>query len=120
LFAYLPKQKVVATGDAVIEWSPLDWVPTLKRLEQLDFPHDHRTCQVAEKDWLRLFYSYIGHLVDVVKRHVTAGIPLKEIERLVLEEVAPFYEQPPSKYANCRPWRQAVLANIERVYAAVS
>ena len=63
LFVYLPKEKVVVTGDAVIEWSPfmgegypLDWVPTLKRLEQLDFTHmimGHG--QVAGKDWLRLF-----------------------------------------------------------------
>jgi cyclase len=128
LFVYLPKEKVVVTGDAVIEWSPfmgdgypLDWVPTLKRLEQLDFTHmimGHG--QVAGKDWLRLFYSYIGDLVEAVKCHATAGAPLDEIKRLVPAEVAPQYEKPLSKYADYRPWRQAVLANIERVYAAVS
>jgi hypothetical protein len=96
-------------------------VPTLKRLEQLDFTHmimGHG--QVAGKDWLRLFYSYIGDLVEAVKCHATAGAPLDEIKRLVPAEVAPQYEKPLSKYADYRPWRQAVLANIERVYAAVS
>jgi cyclase len=128
LFVYLPKEKVVVTGDAVIEWSPfmgdgypLDWVPTLKRLDQLDFTHmimGHG--QVAGKDWLHLFFSYIGHLVDAVKGHVTAGSPLNEIKRLVPEALAPQYEKPLSKYADYRPWRQSVLANIERVSATVS
>jgi glyoxylase-like metal-dependent hydrolase (beta-lactamase superfamily II) len=127
LFVYLPKEKVVVTGDAVIEWSPfmgdgypLDWVATLKRLEQLDFTHmimGHG--QVAGKDWLRLFSNYIEHLVDAVKRHASAGVPLADITRLVPEELAPQYEQPLSKYADYRPWRPSVLASIERVFAAV-
>src|SRR5207247_1715279 len=44
LFIYLPKEKVVATGDALIDWMPFlndgypeDWVQTLSSLEKLDF-----------------------------------------------------------------------------------
>ena len=44
VFIYLPKEKVVATGDALIDWMPFlndgfpeDWVQTLAALEQLDF-----------------------------------------------------------------------------------
>jgi cyclase len=128
LFVYLPKERVVITGDAVIEWTPfmgdgypLDWVRTLKRLEQLDFTQmimGHG--DVAEKEWLRMFYTYIGDLNEAVKRHAAAGVSLDEIKRLVPEEVAVKYEAPLSKYPDYRPWRRQVLANIERVYAAVS
>ena len=128
LFVYLPRERVVVTGDAVIEWTPfmgdgypLDWVRTLKRLEQLDFAQmimGHG--DVAGKEWLRMFYAYIGDLIEAVKRHAAAGVTLDEIKRLVPEEVAPQYERPFSKYPDYRPWRQQVLANIERVYAAVS
>jgi glyoxylase-like metal-dependent hydrolase (beta-lactamase superfamily II) len=127
LFVYLPKEKVVVTGDAVIGWSPfmgdgypLDWVPTLQRLEKLDFTHmimGHG--QVAGKDWLHLFSNYIGQLVDAVTRHVGAGVALPDIKRLVPEELAPRYEQALSKYADYRPWRPSVLASIKRVYEAV-
>jgi cyclase len=128
LFVYLPKERLVITGDAVIEWTPfmgdgypLDWVHTLKRLEQLDFTHmimGHG--DVAGKEWLRMFYSYIADLIEAVKRHAAVGMSLDEMKRLVPEEVAPRYEEPLSRYPDYRPWRTQVLANIERVYAAVS
>src|SRR5262249_20085639 len=44
VFVYLPKEKVVITGDAMIGWTPFmgdgypeDWAGTLDRLAQLDF-----------------------------------------------------------------------------------
>ncbi|PYN17327.1 MAG: hypothetical protein DME05_05070, partial [Candidatus Rokuibacteriota bacterium] len=44
LYIYLPKEKVVATGDALIDWMPFlndgypeEWVQTLTALEKLDF-----------------------------------------------------------------------------------
>src|SRR5258705_2851028 len=44
VFVYLPKEKVVVTGDAVIRWTPFmgdgypeDWVTTLDRLAELDW-----------------------------------------------------------------------------------
>src|SRR5436309_1546754 len=50
LYVYLPKEKVVATGDALIDWMPFlndgypeEWVQTLSALEQLDFTHITRS-----------------------------------------------------------------------------
>ena len=44
VFIYLPKEKVVATGDALIDWMPFmndgypeDWIQTLNALEKFDF-----------------------------------------------------------------------------------
>ncbi len=63
VFVYLPKEKVVITGDALIGWTPYmgdgypeDWVGTLDRLAQLDFTHiimGHG--DVVGREWLRTF-----------------------------------------------------------------
>jgi glyoxylase-like metal-dependent hydrolase (beta-lactamase superfamily II) len=46
VFIYMPREKVVATGDALIDWMPFlndgypeEWVQTLTALEQYDFTH---------------------------------------------------------------------------------
>src|SRR5262249_57500480 len=46
VFIYLPKEKVVATPDALIDWIPFmndgypeEWIQTLTALEQYDFTH---------------------------------------------------------------------------------
>lgn len=125
LFVYLPKEKVVVTGDAVIGWTPFmgdgypeEWVKTLQRLEQLDFAHmvmGHG--DVADREWLRFFRGYIADLVEAVRREAAAGAALDEIKRRVPDQLAPRYEQGLSRYGDYRPWRRLVLANIERVYA---
>jgi glyoxylase-like metal-dependent hydrolase (beta-lactamase superfamily II) len=127
LFVYLPKEKLVVTGDAVIGWTPFmgdgypeEWVGTLQKLEQLDFTHmimGHG--DVAGKDWLRFFRSYIADLIAAVRREAAAGASLDEIKQRVPDQIAPQYEQGLSRYGDYRPWRRLVLTNIERIYATV-
>ncbi len=127
VFVYLPKEKVVITGDAVIGWTPYmgdgypeDWVATLDRLAQLDFTHiimGHGA--PAGRDWLRTFREYIRDMVEAVREEVAAGATLEEVQR-VPPKLAPTYEKPFSTYGDYRPWRQGLLANIERTYAMVS
>lgn len=128
IFVYLPKEKVVVTGDCVIDWTPFmgdgypeDWARTLGRLEQLDFTHmlmGHG--EPAGKDWLRVFRGYIEDLVEAARREAAAGASLDEVKQRVPDLLAPKYERPFSRYGSYRPWRQLVLTNIERVYATVS
>jgi cyclase len=128
VFVYLPKEKVVITGDAVIGWTPFmgdgfpeDWVGTLDRLAQLDFTHvimGHG--DVAGRDWLGAFRSYVHDMVEAVRTEVAAGATLDETKQRVPEQLAPAHEKPFSAYGDYRPWRQLVLANIERTYAMVS
>jgi len=125
LFVYLPRDRVVVTGDAVIGWTPFmgdgfpeDWVKTLAKLEQLDFTHmimGHG--DVAEKDWLRFYRSYIAELIEAVRQEAGTGASLDEIKQRVPNRLAPRYEAGLSKYGEYRPWRRLVLTNIERVYA---
>jgi glyoxylase-like metal-dependent hydrolase (beta-lactamase superfamily II) len=128
VFVYLPKEKVVITGDAVIGWTPFmgdgypeDWVTTLDRLAQLDFTHiimGHG--DAAGREWLHTFRSYVHDMVEAVRREVAAGATLEEVKQRVSAKLAPTYEKPFSAYGDYRPWRLGVLANIERTYAMVS
>src|SRR6266446_2335005 len=127
VFVYLPKEKVVITGDAVIGWTPYmgdgypeDWVATLDRLAQLDFTHiimGHG--EVAGRDWLRTFRGYIHDMVEAVREEVAAGATLEEVKQRVPARLAPTYESPFSTYGDYRPWRAGLLRNIERAYAMV-
>src|SRR5213593_2069439 len=128
VFVYLPREKVVVTGDAVIGWTPFmgdgypeDWCGTLDRLAQLDFTHiimGHG--EIAGRDWLRTFRSYVHDMVEAVRHEVAAGATLDDVKQRVPEKLAPAYEKPFSKYGEYRPWRAGLLANIERTFAMVS
>jgi glyoxylase-like metal-dependent hydrolase (beta-lactamase superfamily II) len=129
VFVYLPKEKVVVTGDAVIGWTPFmgdgypqDWPDTLRRLEQLDFDRmilGHG--QVAGRDWLRTFRGYVEDLVEAVRREVWAGATLEETKERVRDALAPKYEAALTREGGTyRPWRTLVLANVERAYQMVS
>src|SRR5260370_16202389 len=87
VFVYLPKEKVVITGDAVIGWTPFmgdgypeDWVGTLDRLAALDFTHiimGHG--RVVDRSWLRSFRAYVHDTVEVVRQEVAACSTLEEV-----------------------------------------
>ncbi len=128
VFVYLPKEKVVITGDAVIGWTPFmgdgypeEWVGTLDRLAQLDFTHlvmGHG--EVAGREWLRTFRGYVHDMVEAVRREAATGATLDQVKERVVAQLAPAYEKAFSTYAHYRPWRAGALANIERAYAHVS
>jgi cyclase len=128
VFVYLPREKVVITGDAVIGWTPFmgdgypeEWVATIDRLAALDFSHlvmGHG--DLAARDWLLTFRGYVHDLVEAVRREAAAGATLDEVKRRVPDQLAPIYEKPFSRYGEYRPWRQLILGNIERAFAQTS
>jgi cyclase len=128
VFVYLPREKVVITGDAVIGWTPYmgdgypeDWAGTLDRLAQLDFTHiimGHG--DVVGRDWLRTFRAYVHDMVAAVRKEVAAGATLDEVKQRVTAALAPTYETPFSTYGEYRPWRTGLAGNVERTFAMVS
>jgi glyoxylase-like metal-dependent hydrolase (beta-lactamase superfamily II) len=128
VFVYLPREKTVITGDALIGWTPYmgdgypeDWVGTLDRLAELDFTHvvmGHG--DVADRDWLRIFRGYVGDMVAAVRAEAATGATLAEVTARVTAKLAPTYEKPFSAYGDYRPWRAGIAANIERTFAMVS
>jgi len=128
VFVHLPKERVVITGDAVIGWTPFmgdgypeDWVSTIDRLAEL--PWDTLIMghgEPAGRDWLRTFRGYIHDMVEAVREEAATGATLDEVKQRVTTRLAPTYEKAFSTYQHYRPWRQGLLANIERTYSMVS
>ncbi|HWN04913.1 MAG TPA: MBL fold metallo-hydrolase, partial [Candidatus Dormibacteraeota bacterium] len=128
VFVYLPKEKVVITGDAVIGWTPFmgdgypeDWVTTLDRLAEL--PWDTLIMghgEPAGRDWLRTFRGYIHDMVLAVREEAATGASLDDVKQRVTARLAPTYEPAFAAYQHYRPWRQGLLANIERTYPMAS
>ena len=128
VFVYLPKEKVVITGDAMIGWTPFmgdgypdEWAATLDRLAQLDFTHiimGHGN--VTGREWLGTFRSYVHDMVEAVRQEVATGATIDEVKQRVTAKLAPRYEKVFSAYGDYRPWRTGVLANIERTFGMVS
>jgi cyclase len=128
VFVYLPKEKVVITGDAMIGWTPFmgdgypeEWAATLDRLAQLDFTHvimGHGN--VTGREWLATFRSYVHDMVEAVRQEAATGATLDEVKQRVTAKLAPRYEKPFSTYGEYRPWRTGIAANIERTFAMVS
>jgi cyclase len=128
VFVYLPREKVVITGDALIGWTPYmgdgypeDWVSTLDRLARLDFTHiimGHG--DVAGRDWLGTFRAYVHDMVEAVRQEAATGATLDEVKQRVTARLAPVHEKNFSTYADYRPWRAGLLGNIERTFPTVS
>jgi cyclase len=123
LYIYLPKEKVVVTGDAVVGWMPFlndgypdEWAQTLGALGQLDFTQmilGHGN--PATKDHLTFFRGYLTDLVAAVKKASAEGATLDEMKKKVADQLAPKYEQGMSKYP-VGQYRDRVGLNIEMVY----
>jgi glyoxylase-like metal-dependent hydrolase (beta-lactamase superfamily II) len=128
VFVYLPREKVVITGDAVIGWTPYmgdgypeEWPATLDRLAELDFTHlvmGHG--EPAGRDWLRVFRAYVHDMVAAVRAEAATGAGVEDVKQRVIAKLAPAYEKPFSIYGEYRPWRTGAAANIERTFAMVS
>jgi glyoxylase-like metal-dependent hydrolase (beta-lactamase superfamily II) len=126
VFIYLPKEKVVVTGDALIDWMPFlndgypeDWVQTLTALEQVDFTHiipGHG--EVLTKDHLTFFRGYLTDLIAAVRRGAVDGGSLEEMKKTIPDQLASRYEQGMSKYPSGQ-YRDRIGLNIEMVYKKV-
>jgi len=126
VFIYLPKEGVVATGDALIDWMPFmgdsfpeDWVQTLTALEKFDFTRvipGHG--EVVSKDRLTFLRGYLADLIAAVKQAAADGASLEEMKKGVAQQLASRYEQGMSKYP-LGQYRDRIGLNVEMVYQKV-
>jgi len=117
--AYLPQQRVVATGDLLHGWMPFmgdsypkEWVATLDALDELDFDHiigGHGS--VKPKSHLRFFRNYLADLIDTVRAARARGETLDRAKDSVAAVLQPKYETGmDGRFAG------SVAANVEKVY----
>jgi cyclase len=117
---YLPKQRVVATGDLLHGWMPFmgdsyppEWVATLDALDKLEFDHivgGHGS--VKPKAHLRFFRSYLADLIDEVRRARTKGETLDQAKTSVAAVLKTKYDAGmDGRFAG------SVGGNVEKVYS---
>ena len=126
VYVYLPREKVVVTGDAVVDWMPFlndgypeEWVQTLTALEKVDFTRmilGHG--EVTTKEHLAFFKGYLADLISSVKKAAADGGSLEEMKKTIPDQLAPQYERGMSKYP-LGQYRDRVGLNIEMVYQKV-
>ena len=126
LFIHLPKEKVLVTGDAYVDWMPFlndgypeEWVQTLAALEKLDFTHiipGHG--EVQPKSQLTFFRGYLTDLIGAVKKAAADGATVDEMKAKLPDQLASKYEAGMSKYPLGR-YRDRIGQNIEMVHKKV-
>jgi cyclase len=126
LYIYMPKEKVVATGDAVVDWMPFlndgypeEWAQTVAALEKLDIVQiipGHG--EPAPKAHLVFFRGYLTDLVAAVKTAAAGGATLDEMKTKVADQLAPKYEKGMSKYP-VGQFRDRIGLNVEMVHKKV-
>ncbi len=126
VFIYMPKEKVIATGDALVDWMPFlgdgypeDWVHTLTALEQVDFTHiipGHG--DVVTKDRVVFMRNYLTDLIAAVKQAAADGASLEDMTPVVADQLGPKYEQGMTKYPMGQ-YRDRIGTNVEAVYRKV-
>ena len=117
--AWLPKERVVATGDLLHGWMPYmadgypsEWVATLDALDKLEFDHiigGHGA--VKPRAHLTFFRNYIADLIAAVRGARDRGETLDQAKVSVAAALKPKYDAGMNgEFAG------AVGANIEKVY----
>ncbi len=117
--AYMPKQRVVATGDLLHGWMPFmgdsyppEWVATLDALDKLDFDHivgGHGG--VKPKSHLRFFRDYLADLIEAVRASRVRGETLEQAKAGVAAALKPKYDA-----GMDGRFEGSVGANVEKVY----
>jgi glyoxylase-like metal-dependent hydrolase (beta-lactamase superfamily II) len=116
---YLPKERVVATGDLLHGWMPFmgdsyppEWVATLDALDKLDFDHivgGHGS--VKPKAHLRFFRNYLADLIESVRAAKGRGETLDQAKASVAAALQPKYDEGMGgRFAD------SVGGNVEKVF----
>lgn len=121
---YLPKEKVIITGDTLHGWTPYmgdsypyDWIRMLEATEKLDFDYiiGGHGGVMRGKGQFQMWEQYFRDLLAETAAAYAQGATLEETRQRVAAALVP-------KYTGKMPatFPQDVVGNIEKVYRVVS
>src|ERR1700733_10509957 len=124
VFVYLPKEKVLVTGDALHGWTPFmgdsypfEWITTLDNAEKLDFDQvlgGHGDVMHG-KEKFELWKQYFRDLLAETGQAYASGASLQEAQKQVAKILVPRYA---AKFDPAFP--QSVTANITKAYQVIA
>jgi cyclase len=124
VFVYLPREKVLATGDALHGWTPymgdsypFDWIQTLDAAEKLDFDQviaGHGDV-MRGKQRFELWKQYFRDLLDETAQAYARGASLDDAEKEVSKILVTKYAD---KFDPSFP--QSVIGNIAKAYQVIA
>jgi cyclase len=124
VWVYLPKEKVLVTGDALHGWTPymgdsypFDWIQTLDAAEKLDFDQviGGHGGVIQGKQKFELWKQYFHDLLDETGQAYASGASLDEAKAQVAKILVAKYA---GKFDPGFP--QSVLANIAKAYQVIA
>ena len=124
IWVYLPKEKVLVTGDALHGWTPFmgdsypyDWIQTLDAAEKLDFDQvlgGHGDVMQGKQKF-ELWKQYFRDLLDETAKSYAAGASLEDAQKQVSKILIANYA------ARFDPnFPQSVIANITKAYQVIA
>lgn len=125
VWVYLPKEKVIASGDALQGWMPYmsdgypyDWIKTLETAERLDFDYTigGHGGVMRGKAQFELWRSYLTDLMAATADAYSKGESMKGAEASVAARLK-------AQYASRFPagaYEESVDGNIQKAYRVVS
>jgi cyclase len=124
IWIYLPKEKVLVTGDALHGWTPFmgdsypyDWIQTLDAAEKLDFDQvlgGHGDVMQGKQKF-ELWKQYFRDLLDETARSYSAGASLEDAQKQISEILIAKYA---AKFDPNFP--KSVVANITKAYQVIA
>jgi cyclase len=124
IWVYLPKEKVLVTGDALHGWTPFmgdsypfDWIQTLDAAEKLDFDQvlgGHGDVMQGKQKF-ELWKQYFRDLLDETAQSYSAGASLEDAQEQVSKLLIAKYA---SQFDPAFP--QSVIANITKAYQVIA
>jgi glyoxylase-like metal-dependent hydrolase (beta-lactamase superfamily II) len=124
VFVYLPKEKILVTGDALHGWTPFmgdsypyDWITTLDKAEKLDFDQvlgGHGDV-MRGKEKFELWKQYLRDLMDQTAQAYSSGASLEQAQKQVAKVLLPKYAD---KFDPAFP--KSVIANITKAYQVIA
>jgi cyclase len=124
VFVYLPREKVLVTGDALHGWTPymgdsypFDWIQTLDAAEKLDFEQviaGHGDV-MRGKQRFDLWKQYFRDLLDETAQAYARGASLEDTEKEVSKIlIAKYVDKFDSGFS------QGVIGNIAKAYQVIA
>jgi cyclase len=123
VFVYLPKEKILVTGDALHGWTPFmadsypyDWITTLDNAEKLDFDQvlgGHGDVMHG-KEKFELWKQYFRDLLAETGQSYASGASLEEAKKQVTQVLVAKYA---AKFDPDFP--KSVVANVAKAYQVI-